>query len=70
MFLATALLGLVYTPYLIAVGFVAHALWDILHHDGDTGIGTSVPPWYPRFCAAYDIVHAVLFVAMGTFNAV
>lgn len=68
-FFATALLGFVYTPYLIAVGFVAHALWDLLHHGGAGGIGTSVPPWYPRFCAVYDIVHAALFVTLGTINA-
>ena len=69
-FFVAALLGLVYTPYLIAVGFVAHALWDVLHHDGAGGIGTSVPSWYPRFCAVYDIAHAALFVALGTINAV
>jgi len=69
-FFAAALLGLVYTPYLIAVGFVAHALWDLLHHEGAGGIGTSLPSWYPRFCAVYDIVHAALFVVLGTVNAV
>ena len=68
-FFATAMFGLIYAPYLIAAGFVAHALWDVLHHDSAGAIGTSLPPWYPRFCAVYDVVHAALFVALGTFNA-
>ena len=68
-FLAVALFGLASMPYLIAAGFAAHALWDLLHHGGQSHIGTSLPPWYPRFCAVYDIVHAVLFVALGTITA-
>lgn len=68
-FFVTALFGLVHAPYVIAAGFVAHALWDVLHHDSVAGIGTSLPAWYPRFCAVYDVVHAALFLALGTFNA-
>ncbi len=68
-FFVAALLGLVYAPYLIAAAFAAHALWDVLHHDGAAGVGTSLPAWYPRFCAVYDVAHAVLFVALGTTNA-
>ncbi len=41
----------------------------MLHHERAGNIGTSLPPWYPRFCAVYDIVHAVFFVARGTITA-
>jgi hypothetical protein len=62
-FLALALLSLIYSPYLIAAGFVAHGLWDLIHHS--RGVTTSVPTWYPRFCAMYDFAYAGLFVVLG-----
>lgn len=51
-----ALLGLKYSPWLLAVGWAAHIVWDI-------GLHTSpaisfVPEWYPLLCVAYDIVIA------------
>ena len=61
--LAFALLSLIYSPYLIAAGFVAHGLWDLLHHS--RGVTTSVPGWYPRFCAMYAFAYAGLFIALG-----
>jgi hypothetical protein len=62
-FLALALLSLIYSPYLIAAGFVAHGLWDLIHHS--RAVTTSVPTWYPRFCAMYDFAYAGLFVVLG-----
>ena len=42
---ALALLGLRYSPWLIAVGWALHVLWDLLLHPG--GHPGYVPAWYP-----------------------
>lgn len=44
-------------PWLLAAGYVAHALWDLIHHPGGaSGAGlTPVRNWYPPFCVAYDL---------------
>jgi hypothetical protein len=46
---------------LIGAGFLAHAGWDMLHHEGRGP--TRVRTWYPPFCAAVDVVIAVPLLA-------
>jgi peptidoglycan/LPS O-acetylase OafA/YrhL len=42
----------------VAAGWVAHALFDLVH---DTGEHSRIPGWYPAFCAGYDLgVTAIL----------
>lgn len=42
----------------IAAGWLAHALFDLLH---DAGENSWIPGWYPGFCAGYDLgVTAIL----------
>jgi len=52
------------TAWILAVGYVAHAFWDILHEIFVTGAGlpfpwTDVPPGYAAFCFVYDLIIAV-----------
>lgn len=62
-FLVLALLGLWWTPVLIAVGLVLHGAWDLGHRPH--GIATKLPAWYPPFCAAFDFVFAGAFLVLA-----
>jgi hypothetical protein len=44
--------------YLVAAGWVGHAVWDFAHRDG-----TVVPRWYVDFCIPVDLLVAASLVA-------
>jgi hypothetical protein len=49
-----ALVGVLRAPRLIALGWLAHSLWDLLvHPNGHPGF---VPWWYPPVCLGFDVV--------------
>lgn len=54
--IALALLGLWVAPYWLAAGYLAHGLWDALHHP--RGIQTKIPSWYVPLCLIYDWIVA------------
>jgi hypothetical protein len=61
-FLNLAFLGVQHdSELLLGLGFVAHAAWDWLHHDGHGP--THVRTWYPPFCVVADLVIAVPLLA-------
>jgi hypothetical protein len=39
---------------LLGAGFLAHGVWDAIHHEGHGP--TRVRTWYPPFCAVADVV--------------
>lgn len=39
---------------LLGIGFLAHGVWDVLHHEGRGP--TRVRTYYPPFCAAADVL--------------
>ena len=39
---------------LLGLGFIAHGLWDVFHHEGHGW--TRVRTYYPPFCAVADFV--------------
>jgi len=45
---------------LLAFGWAAHALFDAVHHRGETSL---VPEWYPAVCAGYDVATAAAILA-------
>jgi hypothetical protein len=40
---------------ILAAGWLAHAVFDAVHHRNDT---SHLPGWYPAFCAGFDTVVA------------
>lgn len=56
-FTAVALTGLIVDPgvgrYVIAAGWLGHAVWDLAHRDGRV-----VPRWYVEFCVPVDVLIA------------
>ena len=51
-FAGVGLAGLYMSPLLIAAGYLAHGLWDLLHHRH--GPYADTPQWYIPFCVVYD----------------
>ncbi len=49
------------SPLLLAAGYAAHGLWDLVHHP--RGVTTPVRSWYPPFCVVFDVVLAVFILA-------
>ncbi|MFC1791917.1 DUF6010 family protein [Gemmatimonadota bacterium] len=53
-FVAMGMVGLWVSPLYLAVAWLLHGLWDLLHHI--TALGDGIPEGYPGFCLAYDVV--------------
>lgn len=52
-----AVAGALRAPRLIALGWLAHSLWDlVIHPNGHPGF---VPSWYPPVCLGFDVVVGV-----------
>lgn len=61
-FLTVAFLGVqLEANLLLGFGFLGHAAWDWVHHDGHGP--THVRTWYPPFCVVADLVIAVPVLA-------
>lgn len=53
LFTALAILGLKYSPMVLALAWFAHIAWDAVLHSHDTAF---VPQWYPALCIGFDLV--------------
>ena len=56
-FFAISIVGLWFSPLVLALAYVGHGAWDTLHHLG--AVSTAIPRWYPSFCLGYDCLVAV-----------
>ena len=56
-FFAISVVGLWFSPLVLALAYVAHGAWDTAHHLG--AVSTAIPRWYPSFCLGYDWLVAV-----------
>ena len=59
-FVALAVVGFKSSLWLVAFALVAHGLFDFVH--GYVIANPGVPPWWPAFCGAYDVM-AGLYLA-------
>lgn len=55
-FVALALVGFRTSLWLVVVALAAHGVFDAMHPH--LYVNPGVPPWWPSFCAAYDVVAA------------
>ncbi len=46
-----------YSPYVLALGWAAHAVWDVTLHNAKAT--PFVPRWYPMVCIGFDLAIAV-----------
>lgn len=49
-------LGLKFSPWLLAMGWLIHPAWDLFIDNHN--LNTFVPHWYPIVCMGYDILIA------------
>lgn len=62
LFTALALAGFKLRPWYLVLGLAAHALFDFTH---DAFIANpGVPAWWPSFCAAYDLMAALVLALL------
>lgn len=57
-----ALAGLLWNPLALPLGLAAHAVWDILHHNG--AFGAPVPKWYIPLCVVFDLLAAAFLLIL------
>ncbi|UAA38709.1 hypothetical protein KIH87_18930 [Paraneptunicella aestuarii] len=66
-FLAWAMLGARINPssgiLVLAMGFTAHGLYDIVH--GSFFVNDGAPGWWPEFCGVIDVVIACYLVFLA-----
>lgn len=53
--------GLLFSAWIIPIGLIGHAIWDMLHHR-KSHLLAEVPTWYVPFCIVVDVVLALVLV--------
>lgn len=56
-FMLSAMIAWLFSPVWIAAVYVAHGLWDAVHHFEISP--TRFPKWYIPLCALYDVLAGV-----------
>lgn len=59
--LAVVAVDLSSPAHVLAAGWLAHALWDVVHHRADK----VVPRWYAEACLATDLTVAASLLTIG-----
>jgi len=58
-----AILGILFSRWILVLGLVAHGLWDSAHHRKHSLL-TDVPTGYAPFCAVTDITFAMFLLGV------
>ena len=61
-FVALAVAGFKFTPWLIPAGLAGHGVFDLAH--GYLVTNPGVPTWWPAFCGTYDVVIGAAVAAL------
>ena len=64
-FMFTGLLGLWVSPWILVLGYLAHGLWDWVHHDHKMQV--ELTRWYAPFCLVYDWLVALAIAIWWVF---
>ncbi len=56
LFAGAAIAGFKRSLWMVVAALAAHGGFDVLH--GSVIASPGMPPWWPRFCLAYDVVAA------------
>jgi len=62
LFTAAAIAGFRFNLWLVAAGLIAHGVFDFFH--AALIVNPGVPPWWPSFCSAYDVVAGVFLAVL------
>ncbi len=65
-FASLAILGLRFSPVILALGYFLHGLWDLVHHP--RYIRSPGPWWYQPLCLTYDwLIAGVILTRWGLY---
>lgn len=56
LFAVSALLGLLLWPLLLPIAYLAHACWDLAHHNRARLSLVAIPQWYVPWCVVIDLI--------------
>ena len=56
LFAVGGLLGLLSWPLLLPLAYVAHAGWDLAHHNRARFSLVAIPSWYVPWCVVIDVI--------------
>ncbi|CAN5857965.1 hypothetical protein BH24GEM1_BH24GEM1_00710 [soil metagenome] len=56
LFAVAGLLGLLHWPLLLPLAYVAHAGWDLAHHNRARLSLVAIPQWYVPWCVVIDVI--------------
>ena len=56
LFAVAGLVGLLGAPIVLPLAYIAHALWDLAHHNRWRLPLVSIPRWYVPWCAVIDVI--------------
>lgn len=56
LFALAALLGLLWSPLLLALAYFGHAAWDLAHHNKSRLALVAIPQWYVPWCVVIDVI--------------
>ena len=59
LFAVSGLLGLLYWPLVLPLAYLAHAGWDLAHHNRARLSLVAIPRWYVPWCAVIDVIVGV-----------
>jgi hypothetical protein len=55
-FAVAGLLGILYWPLLLPIAYLAHAGWDLAHHNRAGLSLVAIPRWYVPWCVVIDVI--------------
>ena len=61
-FLGASIAGFKRSLWLVVAALAAHGVFDLVH--GQVIENPGVPPWWPNFCLAYDVVAAAYLACL------
>jgi Family of unknown function (DUF6010) len=70
LFVIAALLGIAVSPWFLPAAYLAHALWDIEHHNRTDLRLVSIPPWYIPWCVIIDVIVGLGLIVVWHWNGV
>lgn len=64
LFVLAALVGVTVWPGVIAIAYLAHALWDTAHHNRLRLTLVAIPQWYVPWCVVIDVIVGVGLIVL------
>ena len=68
LFALSAVLGLLLWPLLLPLAYLAHACWDLAHHNRARLSLVAIPQWYVPWCIVIDVIIGAGLLVLWRFH--